>query len=97
MSAAISEQLCPDEPGVGDSVRGFVKELRSTGMPEPTLYTWVQQGRLPCRLVETGGKPAKLVRADAADIAALKKIRAIPAPWHRRPPVLPSAPTPTES
>ena len=76
------------------TIRELAEEI---GMPEPTLYTWVQQGRLPCRLVETGGKPAKLVHADAASIAALKEIRAVPAPWHRRPPVLPSTRNPTES
>lgn len=76
------------------TIRELAEEI---GMPEPTLYTWVQQGRLPCRLVETGGKPAKLVHADAANIAALKEIRAVPAPWHRRPPVLPSSLTPIES
>ena len=69
------------------TIRELAEEI---GMPQPTLYTWVQQGRLPCRLVKAGGKPAKLVHADAADIAALKEIRAVPAPWHRRPPVLPS-------
>src|SRR3954463_9214441 len=82
----------PTEPDEW-TIRELAEEI---GMPEPTLYTWVQQGRLPCRLVEPGGKPAKLVHADAADIAALKKIRAVPAPWHRRPPILPSALTPTE-
>jgi hypothetical protein len=71
-----------------------IRELaEAIGMPEPTLYTWVQQGRLRSRRVETGGTPATLVHADAAEIAAIKKIRATPAPWHRRPPVLPTVPS----
>jgi hypothetical protein len=63
-----------------------IRELAAEiGMPEPTLYTWVQQGRLHSRRVPIGRSYAKLVQADAATIANLKAIRATPAPWHRRP------------
>ena len=63
-----------------------IRELAAEiGMPEPTLYTWVQQGRLHSRRVPIGRGYAKLVQADAATIANLKAIRATPAPWHRRP------------
>lgn len=64
------------------------------GMPESTLYTWVQQGRLHSRLVPTATRHAKLVHADREAIAALKAVRATPALWHRRPPRLTP---PTES
>lgn len=76
------------------TIRELAEEI---GMPQPTLYTWVQQGRLRWRLVETDGKPAKLVHVDAAEIAALKEIRATPAPWRRRPPVRQPAVPSTES
>jgi transposase-like protein len=56
------------------------------GMPETTLYTWVQQGRLSSSLVPGQGRPVKLVHADEAEIAMLKAIRATPAPWRRLPP-----------
>jgi excisionase family DNA binding protein len=66
------------------------------GVPEPTLYTWVQKGRLRSRIVKDGR--TKLVHADAAAIAELKAIRATPAPWRRLPPpfIQPINPT-TES
>ena len=67
---------------------------RHLGMPEPTLYTWVQQGRLRCRAVRAGGRRFKLVHADAATIATLREIRATPPPWHRRPPPISSLPAP---
>ena len=57
-------------------------------MPQPTLYTWVQKGRLSCRNIGGGSKRAKLVRADAETIAALKAIRATPPHWRRPPPGL---------
>jgi len=63
-----------------------IRELaEQIGMPEPTLYTWVQQGRLRSRMAQAGSGQVKLVHADAATIDSLKTIRAIPAPWHRRP------------
>jgi hypothetical protein len=68
-----------------------IRELAAgIGMPEPTLYTWVQRGRLRSRLVRTGPGMTKLVYADSKTIAALRAARAIPAPWHR----LPSPPLP---
>ncbi len=58
-------------------------------MPQPTLYNWVQTGRLRSRSVTIGSSGAKLVTADAATIAHLKTIRATPPPWRRLPsPVL---------
>jgi DNA invertase Pin-like site-specific DNA recombinase len=66
-----------------------IRELaEQIGMPEPTLYTWVQHGRLRSRLVQTATGRAKLVHADAAAITALKAIRTTPAPWRRLPPPL---------
>jgi len=56
------------------------------GLPEPTLYNWVQKGRLRSRFVEVGSDRAKLVYADAETIPALKATRATPAPWRRLPP-----------
>jgi excisionase family DNA binding protein len=62
-----------------------IRELaEQIGVPEPTLYTWVQKGRLRSRIVKDGR--TKLVHADAAAIAELKAIRATPAPWRRLPP-----------
>jgi hypothetical protein len=55
-------------------------------MPESTLYTWVQQGRLRSRMVQAGFGLDKLVHADRATIADLKTIRTTPAPWRRLPP-----------
>ena len=66
-----------------------VRELaEQIGVPQPTLYTWIQKGRLRSRLVKAGAGKAKLVTADAATIANLKAIRATPAPWRRLPPPL---------
>jgi hypothetical protein len=56
------------------------------GMRESTLYNWVQQGRLRSRVIKVGAARAKLVHADAAEIAALQAILATPMPWRRRPP-----------
>jgi len=67
------------------TIRELAKEI---GMPEPTLYNWVQNGRLRCRMATGAYGRAKLVYADSATIAALKEIRSTPAPWHRRPPQL---------
>ncbi len=72
-----------------------IRELAETiGMPEPTLYTWVQQGRLSCRRLPSpsGRAHRKLIHADAETIAALKAVRATPSPWRRLP-----APRTTES
>jgi len=78
------------------TIRELAQEI---GMPQPTLYTWVQKGRLSCRNIGGGSKRAKLVRADAETIAALKAVRATPPHWRRPPPGLAnSAATPaTES
>src|SRR5208283_5096933 len=66
-----------------------IRELaEKVGMPQPTLYTWVQKGRLSCRNVGGGSKRAVLVRADEETIAALKAIRASPTPCRRMPPSL---------
>ena len=66
-----------------------IRELAERiGMPQSTLYTWVQQGRLACRNVATTDRPMTLVHADAETIASLKVLRATPAPWHRRPSLL---------
>ena len=65
------------------TIRELADEI---GMPQPTLYTWVQKGRLSCRNVGSGSKRAVLVRADPGTIAALKAIRATPPPWRRLPP-----------
>jgi DNA invertase Pin-like site-specific DNA recombinase len=69
-----------------------IRELAAQiGMPEPTLYNWVQQGRLRSRVVQTSVGRAKLVQADAETIIELKAIRTTPAPWHRRPPPITQA------
>lgn len=65
-----------------------IRELAEhIGVPEPTVYGWVQRGRLPSRCVPAvGRRPVKLVHADAEAIAALRAIRATPPPWRRLPP-----------
>ena len=65
------------------TIRELAEEL---GVPQPTLYNWVQNGRLLSRSVRAGERLAKLVTADAATIAKLKTIRATPPPWRRLPP-----------
>jgi DNA invertase Pin-like site-specific DNA recombinase len=66
-----------------------IRELAEIiAVPQPTLYSWVQRGRLRSRLVPTGRGHAKLVHADADTIAALKALRATPQPWRRLPPPL---------
>jgi len=66
-----------------------IRELaEQIGMPQPTLYNWIQNGRLHARIVTGSAGRAKLVHADPATIAALKEIRATPAPWRRLPPKL---------
>ena len=80
------------ERGVDEwTIRELAEQI---GMPQPTLYSWVQRGRLRCRLVRIGGGRAKLVHADEATITSLKAIRATPPPWRRLPSPL-NAPTPT--
>jgi hypothetical protein len=64
------------------TIRELAEEL---GVPQPTLYHWVQTGRLISRSVKAGAGSAKLVTADAATIAGLKTIRATPPPWRRLP------------
>lgn len=74
-----------------------IRELaEKIGMPQPTLYTWVQQGRLRSRRIEIGAKIGRtqLVYADPATIAAIKATRSTPAPWRRRPPPLTQPHTP---
>jgi excisionase family DNA binding protein len=57
----------------------MIRELaEQIGVPESTLYNWVQKGRLRSRVVK-GGRTI-LVHADPAEIAGLKAIRATPAP-----------------
>ena len=65
-----------------------IRELAELlGVPQPTVYGWIQKGRLSSRDVPaTGRRPAKLVHADAATIAKLKAARATPPPWRRLPP-----------
>ncbi len=62
------------------TIRELAEEL---GVPQSTLYHWVQNGRLPTRSVKAGGGYAKLVTADTATITNLKTIRTTPPPWRR--------------
>ena len=68
------------------TIRELAEEL---GVPQATLYNWVQSGRLCNRSVPARGGFANLVTADAATIAKLKTIRATPPPWRRLPPPVP--------
>ena len=70
---------------------------RHVPMPEPTLYTWVQQKRLPSRTVFCGSRQFTLVHADDTAIAALRTVRATPAPWRRRPPPVAATTAPANS
>ncbi len=57
----------------------MIRELAEyIGMPQATLYHWVQTGRLRYRTIEIGAKVIKLVTADAAMIAGLKAMHARP-------------------
>lgn len=77
MIAAIARE--PDE--------WMIRELAEyIGMPQATLYYWVQSGRLRHRLIEMRGKTVKLVKADAATIGELRAIRASPTHLKRLPP-----------
>ena len=65
----------------------MAEELKQLG--QPTVYGWVQRGRLFSRVVPAAGRrPAKLVHADADTITALRAMRATPLPWRRLPPPL---------
>ena len=55
------------------------------GVPESTVYAWVQKGRLPSRKLQAGCRQISLVHADAAAIAMLRTVRATPPPWRRLP------------
>ena len=76
-----------------------IRELAEhLGMPEATLYGWVQHGRLRSRPVPSGPRYSRFVHADATTIAQLKEILATPRPWRRRPPpVDPAHPVNAES
>lgn len=67
------------------TIRELAQEI---GMPQSTLYTWVQQNRLRSSTVVLGRNHMTLVHADRETIDALKAVRATPPPWRRRPPVL---------
>jgi excisionase family DNA binding protein len=74
------------------TIRELAAEL---GVPQPTVYNWVRNGRLRSRSVKAGGGSAKLVTADAATIATLKTIRATSPPWRRLPPRIGETDQPT--
>jgi DNA invertase Pin-like site-specific DNA recombinase len=64
----------------------IIAELaRHIPVPESTLYSWVQKGRLRRRTVRVGGHQITLVHADASEIARLRTVRATPKPWRRLP------------
>jgi DNA invertase Pin-like site-specific DNA recombinase len=64
------------------TIRELAEEI---GMPQPTLYAWIEKGRLSCRN-PNGHKREKLVFADPETVATLKAIRATLPPWRRLPP-----------
>jgi DNA invertase Pin-like site-specific DNA recombinase len=74
------------------TIRELAEEI---GMPQPTLYAWIQKGRLSCRNAGAS-KRVKLILADPDTVSALKAIRATPPPWRR---ILPASvsnpPSPT--
>jgi DNA invertase Pin-like site-specific DNA recombinase len=59
---------------------------RHIPMPQPTLYGWVQKGRLRSRTVCVGRDQFVLVHADAATIEKFRTVRTTPPPWRRLPP-----------
>jgi DNA invertase Pin-like site-specific DNA recombinase len=64
----------------------IIAELaRQIPVPESTLYSWVQKGRLRRRTVRVGRYQITLVHADAAEIAMLRTVRATSPPWRRLP------------
>jgi excisionase family DNA binding protein len=65
------------------------------GLPQPTLYRWIQEGRLRSRRIP--GRRAMLVHADEAAIATLKAIRAASIPWRRLPQSLRSSDPQTQA
>jgi DNA invertase Pin-like site-specific DNA recombinase len=75
-------KVVPDRQPNEWTIRELATEL---GLPQSTLYNWVQNGRLCSRSVAGGAGSAKLVKADAATIANLKAVRATPLPWRRLP------------
>ena len=85
-------RLLPERQPDEWTIRELAEEL---GVPQATLYSWVQRGRLPSRSVTIGGGGAKFVTADAATIANLKTIRATPPPWRRLPPPVRETSQPT--
>jgi len=58
---------------------------RHIAVPQPTVYGWVQKGRLRSRTVCVGRDQYILVHADAATVGMLKTVRATPVPWRRLP------------
>jgi DNA invertase Pin-like site-specific DNA recombinase len=54
-------------------------------MPMPTLYNWIQEGRLRSRTILHNKSQLVLVCADAPTIAQIRTVRETPAPWRRRP------------
>jgi hypothetical protein len=52
------------------------------GMPQSTLYAWIQKGLLSCRNAGES-KYARFIFADPETILALKEVRATPLPWRR--------------
>jgi DNA invertase Pin-like site-specific DNA recombinase len=95
VESAASGRRRPKSPLPRQTDEWTIRELAEhLGMPQPTLYTWVQQGRLRSRLIRVGAAHAKLVHADVAEIAALKAILATPMPWRRLPPRSRTSPTP---
>jgi DNA invertase Pin-like site-specific DNA recombinase len=68
---------------------------RHIPMPQPTLYGWVQKGRLRSRTVCVGRDQFVLVHADAAAIEMLRTVRATPVPWRRLPPPIVAVSGPT--
>jgi DNA invertase Pin-like site-specific DNA recombinase len=64
-----------------------IRELaQHIGMPQATLYQWVQTGRLRHRSIEIGAKIMLLLMADAITIADLKAMRVGPRYRNRLPP-----------
>jgi DNA invertase Pin-like site-specific DNA recombinase len=85
------ERMLPGRRPDEWTIRELTEKL---GIPQATVYNWVQNGRLPSRTVKAGAGSAKLVTADATTIANLKTMRATPLPWRRLPtPITETNPT----
>jgi hypothetical protein len=69
---------------------------RHLPVPEPTLYSWVQKGRLPSRTVRVGGRQLILLYADEQAVATLRVVRRTPPPWRRLPPPITTASEPAQ-